>query len=282
MTRVIHHAGISGGKDSTALFLWLIHESGIDKGAILGSFCDTGNESQITLDYVKMLSETVHPIVTIRPERDFWALAKSKGRFPSAKARFCTEKLKMEPTRLFVHTLRQMGNEVMMYSGVRAAESDDRAKLGESEFSVYFANEVRRPLLRWSIEDVWAIHAKYNIPRNPLYDAGCKRVGCLPCVMSRKKEVGIIAQRWPERIEFIKTQEETIHNRCGYASMFHRNTVPARYRTQPIITKDGEEMMVASIDDVAKWALNNPDLFTEEFDFFEDAPACDSRYGACE
>jgi 7-cyano-7-deazaguanine synthase in queuosine biosynthesis len=45
----INHIGISGGKDSTALLLWAVHESGYPKESIHATFCDTDNEHQITL-----------------------------------------------------------------------------------------------------------------------------------------------------------------------------------------------------------------------------------------
>lgn len=304
----LNHIGISGGKDSTALLLWAKHESGYDPKSLVVSFCDTGNESDITYDYVKMLSEKVHPVTTIKPERDFYELARFKKRFPSARARFCTEELKMKPTREFVNALRMLGVEPLMHSGVRAAESDDRAKLPQREIHPYFGCEVYRPLLRWTIDDVWAIHKKYGIEPNPLYGMGCKRVGCLPCIMSRKSEVANIAIRWPERIERIAGEEGSVRNGCGYSSLFARDKVPDRYRTKEITasqkrikerpTPDGQsfiplddvratvkpaqKMRVATIADVVNWAVNEPDIYAEEFDFFEDAPGCDSRYGACE
>lgn len=38
-----YHVGISGGKDSGALLLWMVHESGIPADQIIATFCDTGN-----------------------------------------------------------------------------------------------------------------------------------------------------------------------------------------------------------------------------------------------
>lgn len=53
---LINHIGISGGKDSTALLLWAVHESGYDPNSLDVTFCNTHNEHQITYDYVRMLS----------------------------------------------------------------------------------------------------------------------------------------------------------------------------------------------------------------------------------
>jgi 3'-phosphoadenosine 5'-phosphosulfate sulfotransferase (PAPS reductase)/FAD synthetase len=304
----INHIGVSGGKDSTALLLWAVHESGYDPKSLIVSFCDTGNEAQETYDYIQMLSEKVHPITTINPELPFYELARKKGRFPSAVARYCTEELKMKPTRIFVKTFMAQGIDVLLHAGVRAAESEDRAKLPDREFSTYFGAEVYRPLLKWTIEDVWAIHKRYDIPRNPLYDAGCKRVGCLPCIMSRKAEIANIAEKWPERIDMIEKEERTLRGGDAFSSMFAADKVPHRYKTKEVFRqaknlvdketdpaqesiemddkrlgeRPAKKLMVATIRDVVRWAENDGEKDTEDFDFFEDLPACDSRYGACE
>jgi 3'-phosphoadenosine 5'-phosphosulfate sulfotransferase (PAPS reductase)/FAD synthetase len=313
----IHHVGVSGGKDSTALLLWAKYESGVDPAMLRANFSDTGNEAEETYAYVRMLSEKIHPIEWLTPPLDFWQLAASKKRFPSVKARFCTQLLKMVPTQQHVLKFLAQGYDVLMLSGVRAAESADRAKLPQREpaYLSYFGCEIYRPLLHWPLADVWAIHKRYRVPPNPLYAMGCKRVGCLPCIMSRKSEIAHIARRFPERIELIRKYEQEIESPSGYASMFHWDRVPDRYRSRLILTRpkkvkalpldEGKQMdlsevvqsvtrrlvvpprllRIATIDDVVRWALNDPDYFQEEFeevDFGEDAPACDSRYGACE
>lgn len=96
--KTIFHVGVSGGKDSAAALLWMVHESGISRDKIRATFCDIGNDHEWTISHVKLLSETVHPIETIYPERNFFDLAFHKKRFPSTKARFCTEHLKIAPT----------------------------------------------------------------------------------------------------------------------------------------------------------------------------------------
>ncbi len=67
----LYHIGVSGGKDSTALLLWAVNESGYPRDRIVASFCDTGNEHQITYDYVRMLSDKVFHIPVGRKEKAF-------------------------------------------------------------------------------------------------------------------------------------------------------------------------------------------------------------------
>lgn len=163
---LINHIGVSGGKDSTALLLWAVHESGYDPNSLDVTFCNTHNEHQITYDYIKMLSDKVWPITTLEPALGFFDLAKKKKRFPSAKARFCTVELKVKPTVKHIQSLFLQGNEVRLHTGVRGGESFDRAKLVEREMDEKFMCEVFRPLLKWTLDDVWAILKRHNIPRN--------------------------------------------------------------------------------------------------------------------
>lgn len=44
----IYHVGVSGGKDSGAVLLWMVHKSGIPREKINATFCDTGNEHERT------------------------------------------------------------------------------------------------------------------------------------------------------------------------------------------------------------------------------------------
>jgi 3'-phosphoadenosine 5'-phosphosulfate sulfotransferase (PAPS reductase)/FAD synthetase len=282
----INHIGVSGGKDSTALLLWAVHESGYPRESLNVTFCDTGNESPITLDYVAMLSEKVWPITVLKPLRGFYDLAKWKKRFPSAKARFCTEHLKIIPTKEHVTALLKAGNEVLLHSGVRAAESEARANLPVRAFDGTFRAWVFRPLLSWTIDEVWAIHARYGVVRNPLYDAGCSRVGCFPCIMSRKAEIAMIARNFPERIEFLAAQE----NDPGFpkgSTFYKRDMTPEQFRTVEVTCKDGRIVKVPNIRDVADWAktewggkqysLPLHDDFDED-----DYRACPSSLGQCE
>lgn len=181
----INYCGLSGGKDSSATALWLIHESGVPRESIRFTFCDTGNENQLTYEHVALLSERFQAwgcaaVVTLKPERDFLALAKWKKRFPSRKARFCTQFLKVIPTREDVTALIRADHDVIVHSGVRAGESADRAKLVERGFDDMFGCVVNRPLLHKTLADVIAMHERYGVPLNPLYSKGFTRVGCFP------------------------------------------------------------------------------------------------------
>ena len=41
------------------------------------------------------------------------------------------------------------------------------------------------PIIDWEDSEVWEFIRKYDLPYNPLYDEGYKRVGCVGCPMGR-------------------------------------------------------------------------------------------------
>lgn len=280
----IHHLGVSGGKDSTALLLWARYESGLPLESFDASFCDIGNDTPETVGYVAMLAEKIMPIRTLKPPMDFYELAKHKGRFPSARARFCTTELKIKPTMAHVKSLQDEGHDVVLMSGVRAGESPARALLPEHGYNDMYDCDEWRPLLHWSIDDVWAIHARYGIPRNPLYDMGAERVGCLPCVMSRKKEFANIARRFPERIDRIREMEhDGLDRRGGLMTFASPNHVPMRYRSEKWThPKTGAEIQLTMIDDVVRWAQDEYSVEQMDLDLFDVPASCADRWGMCE
>jgi len=290
--RRIYHIGVSGGKDSTALLLWMVYESGISHTDLVASFCNTVNEANCTYEHIYKLSRDVFPITWLESE-GFYNLAKRKKRFPSTKARFCTQELKLKPTKIFLELLSDECDEIIACSGVRRGESPERAKLPEwgNPLESYFGLREYRPLIDWSIRDVLAIHEKYNIPLNDLYGKGAKRVGCFPCIMSNKAEMRALSQYFPERINQIRQWEQEFNNLNGMSTFFPRNHVPLPYRTKEIVTSKGEIMRVATIDDVIRWAKSGyrahgqaPDIDGLFDDQLRDLPPslCIAQSLACE
>lgn len=181
--------------------------------------------------------------------------------------------------------MQRSGKEVIVYSGVRAAESPDRAKLPATGFDDMFGCEVSRPLLNWTIDDVVALHKKYDIPLNPLYGYGARRVGCFPCINSNKAEIKLISIHFPERIDQIREQERSFGDGVLH-SFFAAKTVPPRFRTHSYTNKDGKTFDVCTIDDVVKWSHTGKRARPIEpglFDFDDDQTlVCPIGRGFCE
>jgi hypothetical protein len=114
---------------------------------------------------------------------------------------------------------------------------------------------VWRPILRWSVAQVFERLRSSGIDPNPLYKHGFDRVGCAPCIFARKRDLATWAIRFPEIIDKVRAAEKTLH------STFFGPRRPG---------------IINDIDDQVAWALGGePDLPFEE-------PGCVSVFGLCE
>jgi len=194
-------ASVSGGKDSTALILALL-EAGLVTRYV---FADTGWEAPETYTYLDTLRTKLGIVIdVVGVPGGMLAIATKKAGFPQRKGRWCTEKLKMIPIREY-H--RAIGADVVNVVGVRAEESAKRAAMSELEDDAEWGGWVWRPLLRWSVAEVLAIHHRHGVPVNPLYKRGHNRVGCYPCINADKEEIRLVAEHSPERIDEIRAHE---------------------------------------------------------------------------
>ena len=208
-------ASISGGKDSAAMSLWLT-EQGIEHDRI---FLDTGWEHELTYQYLRgPLTAKLGAIKELRAPLLMEDLIRKKGMFPSRVRRWCTDELKMKPLQEYLRLRMEDGEDVISAVGIRAAESEARSRMLETEWSPGLDCYVWRPILRWSEQMVIDIHKRHDLAPNPLYLMGAERVGCWPCVMSRKSEIRMVAYRSPERIVQIRKLEkettEALARRC--------------------------------------------------------------------
>lgn len=296
--------GLSGGKDSTLLVGWALNESGYPVESLRFCFCDTENEYDEVYEQIKALDAYVQargcaPVVYLRADEDwvgrFWmfplflALAVWKGRFPSAKARFCTQFLKIKPTEKFIRDLIADGHEIVSHSGVRASESFERSTMQEWGKDM-FGCLTRRPLLNRSLSEVWQGHKKYGLPINHLYFQGWKRVGCRLCVMSNKADVRRTVRQRPWVIVIYRTWEMIVgryrrsrNSVSDFSSWFNRRTVPLSQRSRSVDTKRGK-MMVPTIDDVARWSQTARGGVNGAFDFMfeEESFNIDDAHAPCQ
>lgn len=305
---------VSGGKDSTALLLLALERKTENMQAV---FADTGHEHAQTYEYIKYLNETVFPIRVVKADfskmiarkreivQEKWPalgvdqagidralavlqptgvpfldLCIAKGRFPSTKARFCSEELKRNP---IIHQVQNpilaLGEDIISWQGVRADESLARRDLPMNECkSIDKVTGAElwnfRPIIAWTVEDVFAMHRKYNVNPNPLYRQGMGRVGCMPCIHARKDELLEISKRFPAEIERLEAWEAIVNeaNPRKIASFFATDKIP------------GADLKEGGIRQVIQWAKTglggrNMDMFRVQED---EGALCSSVYGLCE
>lgn len=124
MSNVKHVLGISGGKDSAALAIYMREKyPSLD---IQYYFCDTGKELDETYQLIESLKSYLgRDIVKLESEEaklsgedpfDFYYKA-YRGYLPSSVARWCTKKMKLEPFEKYVGT-----SPVISYVGIRGDE----------------------------------------------------------------------------------------------------------------------------------------------------------------
>jgi len=238
-------ASVSGGKDSTAMSLWLT-EQGIEHRRV---FADTGWEHPATIEYVNTyLPEIIGPIDTVRGVRTFEEEVLRKGMFPSRMRKWCTSELKLKPIFKYIDAASDDG-EVINAVGIRRAESTARANMSEWEFNNNIDCWAWRPLVTWSEADVIDIHQRHGVRPNPLYLRGASRVGCWPCIHARKAEIRLVADIDPERIALIRRMEEDV-NTIARAKFEARGETMRSARAM----YQGADGGTVPIDDVVAWS----------------------------
>ncbi len=319
-TRGIAVVSLSGGKDSTATALLAMESR--DHGTIRLVFADTGHEHPLTIDYVlnylpRRLNLPVEVIKAdfarqiagkrawveahwteagVPPHRitramellqptgnPFLDLCLWKGRFPSRKAQFCTEQLKMLPfdrymqAAPFVHAEhgQELPNE--SWRGIRRDESAARRNaLTDSVDSTREGRIYRviQPVVDWSAAQVFEYIAAHGVEVNPLYRQGMRRVGCMPCINCSKDELLDIAKRWPAEVERVRAWERLVAeaSKRGLATFF----------ADPIGDGPAKETY-QHIDERVAWSKTSRG--GRQFDLLRArllAPQCAGVYGLCE
>lgn len=197
MGKVRHILGLSGGKDSAALAIYMR-----DKVEDMEYFfADTGKELPETYEYLdKLRARLGIEIKTLGSDRGFdkW-LDVYGGMLPSPKARWCTKVLKIQPIEEFVG-----GDEAISYIGIRADEENRKGYI-----STKGNIQPRFPFIEDGLrkDDVIQILEDSGIGLPKYYDWR-SRSGCFFCFYQRKIEWVRLAEEHPERFAEAVEYEE--------------------------------------------------------------------------
>lgn len=188
---------ISSGKDSQACLKLALEN--YDKSEVIGLFCDTGWEHPLSYAHVDNMRQMYGVEIKTLQAGTVVDEIKKIGRFPAPLIRFCTDRLKIVPSKNFYQQLMREQGGFEVWYGMRSGESGDRkrryaAVAGEETYPPHEINSsypkmlgkggvlFRLPILEWSTQDVFDYVGIDNL--NPLYKHGFDRVGCFPCLAS--------------------------------------------------------------------------------------------------
>jgi len=200
-----HVLGVSGGKDSAALAVYMRqHHPELD---IEYFFTDTGKELPEVYEFLGRLEGFLgKPILRLNPDRDFDFWLKQYNHFlPSPQTRWCTRQLKLRPFEDWLRPMLNAGTKVFSYVAIR---SDEDYREGYS--STHENLMVRLPFREDGVDKAGVLDvleaAGLGLPR---YYAWRTRSGCTFCFFQQKIEWIRLLEHHPEAFEEATRYEKT-------------------------------------------------------------------------
>ena len=201
-----HICGISGGKDSSALAVYL--RDTVPEMEYF--FCDTGAELPETYEYLTRLQVILgKPIERLNATRGFdhW-FEVFRGALPSPQMRWCTKNMKIKPIEEWIGNV-----PAVSYVAIRADESNRKGYIStKSNIQTRFpfvADGIDRDGVMRILED-----AGIGLPK---YYEWRTRSGCYFCFYQRKAEWIGLAERHPELFERAVAIEQKVLQDAGVA-----------------------------------------------------------------
>lgn len=201
-----HVLGISGGKDSAALAVYMRHhypELNIDY-----FFTDTGKELPEVYSFLAELEGRLgKQILRLNPDRDFdyWLEKQFNYFLPSPQTRWCTRQLKLLPFEKWIKPILDSGVKVYSYVAIRADEEFRNAYNSKQENLI-----IKLPFKEEGIDKA-GVHELLEISGLglPEYYKWRTRSGCTFCFYQQKIEWVGLLENHPEAFEEAKNYEKT-------------------------------------------------------------------------
>lgn len=202
-----HVIGISGGKDSAALAIYIkdryrdIHEK------VEYFFTDTGAELQEVYDFLDRLEAYLgKEIIRLNSGKHFEDWLKEHNQYlPSPQQRWCTRKMKIKPFERFVGD-----DPVISYIGIRADENRE-GYVSQKETIKGVFPFIEDGLVR---EDIFRIlEDSVGIPE---YYKWRSRSGCYFCFFQQQKEWLGLKRNHPELFEKARSFEKSAREKFDW------------------------------------------------------------------
>ena len=234
-----HVLGVSGGKDSAALAVFV--RQTYPELDVEYFFTDTGKELPEVHEFLGRLEGFLgKPIARLNPRRDFdfW-LREYNHYLPSPQTRWCTRQLKLAPFEQWIRPMLAAGDKVTTYVAIRA---DEEYREGYS--SKHPNLKVSLPFREAGIDrkGVMDILDSSGVGIPKYYDWR-SRSGCTFCFFQQKIEWVKLRERHPEAFEEAKGYEK---NALEHGSPFTWT------KGEPLSELENPERIAQIVDDFEK------------------------------
>lgn len=199
-----HVLGVSGGKDSAALAIFVRQR--FPELDVEYFFTDTGKELPEVYEFLGRLEGFLgKPILRLNPHRDFDFWLREYNHFlPSPQTRWCTRQLKLGPFEQWVRPMLAAGDKVTSYVAIR---SDEEYREGYS--STHKNLKISLPFREHGVDKRGVLEildsAGVGLPK---YYDWRSRSGCTFCFYQQKIEWVRLLQHHPEAFEDAKRYEK--------------------------------------------------------------------------
>lgn len=195
---VRHVLGLSGGKDSAALAIYIKDRYPEISEKMEYFFTDTGSELKEIYEFLDkleaFLDSKIHRLSSGKPF-EHW-LKVHNDYLPSAKQRWCTRVMKIKPFEAFV------GDEACIsYVGIRADENREGYKSNKETITPVFPF-VEDGIMRGDVFNI--LEKSVGVPK---YYDWRSRSGCYFCFFQRESEWLGLKRKHPELFEKAKAFE---------------------------------------------------------------------------
>lgn len=204
MTKEKHVLGLSGGRDSAALAVYMRQNyPDID---IDYFFTDTGKELPEVYEFLVHLEGFLgKTIIRLNGDRDFDFWLKQYNNFlPSQQARWCTRQMKIKPFEDWVKVMLDEGDTVYSYVAIRSDEEYRQGYNSNKEKLI-----VKLPLKEDGIDKAGVMDlleaAGLGLPK---YYEWRSRSGCTFCFFQQKIEWVNLIDKHPEAFQEAKDYEK--------------------------------------------------------------------------
>ncbi len=205
MTHERHILGLSGGRDSAALAVYMRQYR--PELPIEYFFTDTGKELPEVYKFLDKLEGFLgRPIERLNPDRDFDFWLEEYGNFlPSPRTRWCTRQLKLRPLEHWLREDLDSGTIVHSYVAIRADEPSR-----EGYQATHPNMRVHLPLREAGIDrpGVLEILDQSDVGE-PEYYQWRSRSGCTFCFFQQKIEWVRLSEEHPDRFAEAVDYEKT-------------------------------------------------------------------------